>query len=278
MRLLRQQPQPQVLDLIGVLVLVHQDVFEALLVVRQHVAVAAQDVEHVEQQIAEVAGVQRLQPRLVQRVELLPAAIGIGLVLDRIEVFGVEPAVLPAVGQPGELARGPALLVEVVLGDQLLQQPQLIVGVDDGVVRLEPDQLGMAPQHFRPDRVEGAEPRHALYRLADMARDAFAHLARGFVGEGDAENLRGPRTARCDEMCQPCGKRGGLARARACQHQDRPFGRQDGLLLRRIELRGIGGRGACIGRDREVGLSHGCGHEQLGNAYGGSKGASEPAL
>ncbi len=61
----------------------------------------AEDVEHVQHQIAEIAGVERLQPVLIQLVELLSAAIGIAFVLYRIEIARVEPAVLPAVDQPG---------------------------------------------------------------------------------------------------------------------------------------------------------------------------------
>ena len=69
--LLREQPQPQILGLVGVLIFVDQDVLEALLVLLEHVAVRAQDRQHVEQQVAEIAGVERLQPLLIGGVELL---------------------------------------------------------------------------------------------------------------------------------------------------------------------------------------------------------------
>ncbi len=45
---------------------------------------------------------------------------------------------------------------------QLLDQADLVVGVEDGEVGLQADQLGVAAQDLRADRVEGAEPRHAL--------------------------------------------------------------------------------------------------------------------
>ena len=88
-----------------------------------------------------------------------------------------------------ELAGRPALFAEVVLGDELFQEPQLIVGVDNCVVGLQSYQLGMSPQHLRPDRVEGAEPGHALDRAAGDGGDALLHLARGLVGEGHGEDL-----------------------------------------------------------------------------------------
>ena len=230
-----EQPQPLVLDCVGVLILVDQDVVEALRYCSSTSALGAEDVQHVQQQVAEVAGVERLQPRLVERVELGAAAVGVGLVLDRIDLIGSPAAVLPAVDQPGELARRPALLVELGGGDQLLEQAQLVVGIDDRVVRLQPDQLGVAAQHLGRDRVEGAEPRHALDRAARQRADPLAHFARGLVGEGDAEDLARPGLLRRDEISEAGGQRGGLAGAGAGQHQHRPLGGQHGLALRRVQ-------------------------------------------
>ena len=73
---LRQQPQPQILRDVGVLILVDQDVFEALLVLAQHVRVLPEQADAFEQQIAEVGGVERLQPLLIGDVELLALAVG----------------------------------------------------------------------------------------------------------------------------------------------------------------------------------------------------------
>ena len=226
----------------------------------------AKDVEHMEQQIAEVAGVERFQAVLVELVELRAAAIGVAFVLHRIEIAGIEPAVLPAVEQAGELARRPALLVEIVFLDQLLEQPQLVVGIDDCIIALEPDQFGMAAQHACADRVERAQPRHSFDRIADMPAHALAHFACGLVGEGDAEDLAGPCAARCDEMCQPCGERRGLAGPRSGQHQHRPFGGQNGLALGRVQPRCIGGKLRILGRVGRGGEIGHEGSEQLGNA------------
>ena len=55
---LRQQAQPEILDQVGVLVFVHQDVAEDAVILRQHLGLAAQDFRHVQQQVAEIGGVQ----------------------------------------------------------------------------------------------------------------------------------------------------------------------------------------------------------------------------
>src|SRR3546814_13005991 len=87
-----------------------------------------EDDEHVEQQIAEIAGVEGFEALLVLRVKLAAAAVCVAFGLARVDIGGGEPLVLPLIDQPGELAGGEALFVEIGGGDELLQQAKLIVG------------------------------------------------------------------------------------------------------------------------------------------------------
>jgi hypothetical protein len=159
--LLGEQAEPEILDAVGVLILVDHDVAEALLVSRA-LAIGLEDREHVEQQVAEIAGVERLQPLLIGGVERLALAVGIGSDSPASSRRG-QALVLPIVDQPGELARGPALLVEIggetmsCLSRRSWSSVSRMVKFD-----LQPDQLGMAAEHLGADRVEGAEPGHAL--------------------------------------------------------------------------------------------------------------------
>ena len=73
---LRQQPQPHVLGGVGVLVLVDEDVAEAPVIFLQHIRIGAEDADRMQQEVAEVAGVQRLQPFLIGLVELAALAVG----------------------------------------------------------------------------------------------------------------------------------------------------------------------------------------------------------
>ena len=75
---LRQQPQPQILCHVGVLILVDQDEFEARLILAQHFGLLAEQPDAFQQQIAEVAGVENLQPLLERLVEFQPLAVGEG--------------------------------------------------------------------------------------------------------------------------------------------------------------------------------------------------------
>ena len=89
-----------------------------------------------------------------------------------IEIGGGEPAVLPLVDEPGELARRPAFLVEPLGLDQLLEHAELIVGVEDGEIALEADEFGVAAKHLR----EVFDSQVAVF-LADS--DKRLHLQRG---------------------------------------------------------------------------------------------------
>src|SRR3546814_12238259 len=118
------------------------------------------DEGHLEQQMAEIAGGDGFEALLVLRVKFSAAAVCVAFGLARVDIGGGEPLVLPLIDQPGELAGGEALFVEIGGGDELLQQAKLIVGVEDREIAVEPDQLGVAAEHLRADRVEGAEPGH----------------------------------------------------------------------------------------------------------------------
>ena len=253
---LRQQPQPQILHGVGVLIFVHHDVSEPALIIGEDIVMVTQDVEHMQHQVAEIAGVQFLQPRLIASIKRRTLAIGVSLVLDRIEVNRIEPSVLPAIDQPRQLARGPALFIKISLRDQLFEQPDLIIGVDDGVIALQPRQFGMAAQHLGADRMEGAQPRDAFRTGAKVVRHPFMHFARGLVGECDAQDLRRVSPPGRHQMRQPRGQRCRFARPRTCQHQHRAFGRQHGGALRRVQLCGVGRNSIARRRGGGQGVGH----------------------
>src|SRR5262245_26299676 len=70
----------------------------------------------------------------------------------------------------------PFLAVEAFGLDDLLDQTQLVVGVDDGEVGLEPRGLSVLAQDARRQRMECAEP-PAFDRPPDELADPCLHLA-----------------------------------------------------------------------------------------------------
>ena len=148
-------------------------------------------------------------------------------------------------------ARRPFFVVDIFGLQQLLDQPDLVVLIEDREIGFEADELGMAAQDARGQRMERAEP-HRLDRIADNGADAAAHFGRRFVGERDCQNLVGKRLALDQQMHDARDQHARFARPRPCQHQKRPFGRGNGIALRRIERAQISRFGcqssACIGR------------------------------
>ncbi len=244
LRPLGEQPQPQILGDVRVLIFVDQHEPEALLILAQHLRVLAEQADGLEQEVAEVGGVEHFQPLLIGGVELEAASAGEDRGLAGRDLVGREPAVLPIVDHRRERAGGPALLVDVLGLQHLLHQADLIVHVEDGEIRLEADQLGVAAQELDPDGVKGAEPRHALDHLADHAADPFLHLARRLVGEGDGEDVRRPRAAEAQDVGDAGGEHARLAGAGAGKHQHRPVEALDREALLGIEPGQIGRIGA----------------------------------
>src|SRR6201985_1639926 len=72
---LREQPQPQILRDVGVLIFVHQDELEAALILPQNIRMLAEDPDVLQQEIAEIGGVEDLQPLLIAGIELAALAI-----------------------------------------------------------------------------------------------------------------------------------------------------------------------------------------------------------
>ena len=231
---LGEQPQPQVLHQVGVLVFVHQDVAEPAVIIGQDVRLGPQDLRHVQHQVAEIRRVQRPQPLLIGGVQRLGAAVGEIGVLVRGDPRRGQAAVLPALDHPHQRRRHPALGVDPFGLHHLLQQAKLVVGVQDGEVGRQPDMLRVAAQHAGAQGVEGAEP-EALGRFAEDGGDAFAHLARGLVGEGDGQDLVGEGALGQQDVREAGGQDAGLAGAGTGQHQQRAIDGFDRRALFGVE-------------------------------------------
>ena len=227
---------------IGVLIFIDQDIFEAPLILRQHIGLGGEDREIVHQEIAEIGGVHGPQPLLILAVELGRLAIGeLGPVRGG-DLLRPEAAILPALDDDREGARRPALLVDIRRANELLEEAHLIVAVENGEIRLEADQLRMATQDARRHGVEGAEP-EPLRRAADELGDALDHLARRLVGEGDGEDFAREGLALVQDMGEAGGQHPGLAGAGAGEHQHRAIGCRHRRALLFVERRQIGGLG-----------------------------------
>ena len=217
-----EKTQPEVLGHVGILVFVHKDIAEPALVLIQDVRMVLENRNHMQQQIAEVTSIQIFQALLIGRVELYALMIKGAAVGHRHSIRRVG-FVLPAINDPRQHPRRPAFFVDVRSHDQLFEQPDLIIRVQNGEVRFQPNQFRVSPQQLHADRVERAEPRHPLHCFTKEATDTVLHLSRGFVGEGDGQNLIRAGGTRHQKMRNAAGQRFGFAGPRPCQHQNRPL-------------------------------------------------------
>ena len=129
----RQKPQPEILGNVGILIFVDEDVFEPALILGQNIIVLLENRNHVQKQITEVTGIKRLQAVLVLHIQFRPTVIK-RLRLGRGQRFRRPCTVFPIVDHTGQQPRGPAFFVDIVGHDQLLQQPDLVVCIENGEV------------------------------------------------------------------------------------------------------------------------------------------------
>ncbi len=229
-----------VLGVVGVLVLVHEDVPEAAAVVVGDIRERLEEVDRGHDDVVEVQGVGLAQPRLVHPVRLgdrLLEAVGRlvreGLLVDELVL---EVGDLGAEG----LGREP-LGVEVQVPADQGHQALGVGRVVDREGRGEAQLLGLAAQDAHARAVEGGDP-HGVRPRADQFLDALLHLARGLVGEGDREDLARVHTARAEQMRDAVRQDAGLAGAGAGDDEQRAAGVDHGGLLLVVEPLQEGGR------------------------------------
>jgi hypothetical protein len=223
---------PRVLQRVGVLEFVDQQMAPALLVVLQYGGIFQPQLVRAQQQFAEVdqagaaAGVfvglidfhEGMRDRMVA-------------MFDAVRTFAL---VLPVVDLPGGLAVRIFRVIQAQPGDHALDQPQLVVRIEN----LEAfGQAGLAPvsaQESMGDAVERAygEP---LGSTGDQRFQPRAHFAGGFVGEGDGENRPRRHTLGLGQPADAVGQYAGLAGAGAGQYQIVAGGCADGFALRFVE-------------------------------------------
>ncbi len=239
---LRQEPEPEVLGDVGVLVLVDQDVAKPMVIIREHVGVGGEQRQVVQQQIAEVDGVEREEALLILAEEFAAAAVRHHGGFVSRHLVGPEAPVLPAIKSREQHARRQTPVVDSGRRDDLLHQTQLVVGIENGEVRLESDPLGVAAENARGDRMEGAEP-DPVHGGANDRLEPLAHLARRLIGESDRQQLARESPSRGQNMGEPRRQHARLAGAGARQHQHGPIYGFNGFTLRRIERCQIRRRG-----------------------------------
>ena len=246
--LARQEVGDGVLDAVGVLVLVHADLTEALLVGVEHLRVLGEKLEGLHQEVVEVHGIGALQAALQHAVDLrrlaLQRRLGLALHLVRHDQAVLRRRDLRADGLDGEL-----LGVHVELGHDGLDQALRVIVVVDSEVWLVAYELRVVAQHAHAHGVEGADP-HAAGAAGEKRVETLAHLGRRLVGERNGEHLPRAHALVSDHVRDAVREHARLAGARAGKHQKRTMGTEHGVALCGVEAVDVDGRGAVGGGAR----------------------------
>jgi hypothetical protein len=175
-----------VLGTVGVLILVHQDVAEPLLIGLEHGGEGSEQLDGDHEQVVEVHRRGLDQALLVETVDVGDlfvvepvALVGKRLVVDQL-VLGVGDDRLHCL-------LGKALAVEIeILGDHA-QEAKRVGVVVNGETRPVAKARCLPPQHAHTGRVEGAHP-HGADHPTDEAGRPLLHLVGGLVGESDGQD------------------------------------------------------------------------------------------
>ena len=188
----RQFLHDEVLRVVGVLVLVHHDVFETVLILQQHIWKVPQQHVHVKQQVVEVHrhGVAQAVVILLvylpnhRAVRVLVGLLYLGVVHV---VLGTEQVALRHRYAAQHHAGTVGLGVEVLALHYLLDGRLAVVVVVDGKGVDIAQFLRLRPQYACKHRVERPHPYIACF-AAHQFHDTFLHLCRRLVGKGQRQN------------------------------------------------------------------------------------------
>ena len=128
-----------------------------------------------------------------------------------------------------------SLLIQVQVCDGALDQVDLVVLVENHEIRFEGQVFGFAAQDAGADGVKCAQGQATGVFAHQISHAAF-HLAGGFVGEGNRQDMVRAHAHGADQVGDALGEHPRFARARTGHDQHRAQARHDRLLLLGIQF------------------------------------------
>ena len=226
-----QQLQPAVLQTIGVLELIDQDVAETASIVFTQMVVARQQLIRAQQQLGKIDHAFALALTVVFGVDIHHAPRKIVVRLDLVGAFAFF---LLRRDEPLHLAWRITLFVNVQRPHQALHQRELILGIENLEHLRQPGFAVMRAQHAVAQAVEGAHP-HAAGVDRQHRRQPGHHFLRRLVGKSHGKQAHRTDLAGLDQPGHACGQYAGLAAAGAGENQRRLVRQRDGFELLIVE-------------------------------------------
>ena len=241
-----QQVGDRVLDVVGVLVLVHADLAEAVLVALQDLGAPGEQLEGLDEKVVEVHRVGAGETAVQLAVDARGGAVrGAG---GARHLVGTHQGVLGRGDLGADGVERVGLLVDVQVGHDRLHQTARVVVIVDREVGPIAHELAILAQDAHAHGVEGADP-HAARAVREQGPQALAHLGGSLVGERNGQDLPGPHALVGDHVGDAVREDARLARARAREHEQGAARALHGLALGGVEALQVNG-----GRLAEQGL------------------------
>ena len=227
-----QHLEPGVLQLVGVLKFVDQNVSKTPLVVLAYRVVVAQHLVAAQHQLTKIHHALALA---LLFIELVNRHLAPGLFVLQLNLMGAQAVFLAAANKPLHLLLRKALVVQRELLVQALDGGELVLRVENLKTLRQVGSFGMCAQKPVAQAVEGADP-HAAHIERQHGREARHHLACGLVGEGHRQNPAGRDLPGLQQPGNARGQHTGFARARAGQNQRMLCRQGDGGALLGVEV------------------------------------------
>ena len=232
-----QQFSQPILGYIGILKLIHHQIPIAALIILPDAGIFPQQLHRPQQQIVKIH-------RIIARQQFLIVPIDPGrhfrkIIIIQLRLPGQANGVLQqalafgddALHRPGIKAFG------VNLGQFhcLLDKAELVIGVIDGVVRLQSHALAVAAQQSGAKGVKSAGKNRRARTVPQQTLYPRPHLPSRLVGKGNGGDGIGTDPMRPRQISDAVGNDAGFAAARPGYNQQRPLGMQHRVHLRRVQ-------------------------------------------
>jgi hypothetical protein len=184
-----EQRDEPILRGVDVLILIHEHVLEALLILLAGCFVALEQVDRANDEIVEIQRVRLGEPALILGVNVGDPLAGKGRLALRV-LFGPNQRVLRFIdlGEAGARREMPFVIIEVV--QNLFDELPLIRFIDHRETTADADSRTIATQNANAHRVKGSDPEVAGDRT-DHGMQPRLHLAGSLVGERYRKNAFG---------------------------------------------------------------------------------------
>ena len=209
-----QQLNQPVLDPVGILKLIHQQIFETLLPMPSDFRMFLKQAHRQQQQITEIDGIGRLHALLVKGIELGQLPL-IGTIFK--QQLRTQATIFGPVDKSRGGPRFQHFFRNSLLFEQITQQPQLVLIIVNSKVTAEAEMLNLLAQNSYTTGVEGCHP--GEFPVIEQALKPLTHLGRRLVGKSDRHNPPDRHPPFADQVGHPVGQRPGLSRTGPSQQQ-----------------------------------------------------------